>query len=1183
MTQIMHSASGTSTLRNHEQAKKDSDPSVQQRNASAPHVSAWVAASAGTGKTKVLTDRVFRLLLPREDGSAGTMPERILCLTFTKAGASEMRLRINERLGEWAVMNDKKLREALEDLFDYPPRENDLKAARRLFARVVDTPGGLKIMTIHSFCQSVLGRFPLEAGLPPHFQAMDEGIAASGLERARNIVLERASHRPDGVEGRALTRLATAQNDEQFMALLRALSSESHQIEYLMADGFDAFYARLCDVLGVDAGTDDIIQAATRDIALQADVMRACARALATGGKTDQERAQDMIQFLMLDENDRAPLFDIWTRQFLTAAGEPAKKLMSVKVANAHPDLYEAMLSEQLRIIAVIEKINAARMAERTGDLMVLGAAILHEYKLLKERAAALDFNDLINRTRDLLKRSDMAGWVLYKLDGGLDHILIDEAQDTNPEQWDIVEALIDDFFSGAGARDETRTVFTVGDEKQSIYSFQRAAPQKFVEKHDQFAHKVEQAGDIWRSILLRVSFRTVPAILDFVDETFSDPQARKGLGNVPPEHISHRHDHPGLVELWPLFRAQTPEKGDPLDLPLRTQNRNDAAALLAEHIARQIARWQESGMILPSTGRAFDPGDVMILVRRRSAFVTHMIRALKAHGIPVSGVDRMVLQDQIAVQDLMAAAGACLLPQDDLTLACLLKSPLVGWDDARLERVALSRKSGESLWDAVRAEGDDALLSWLDGLIEQAGRAHPYEFFSHLLHAPCPADKISGLHAISARLGEDALDPLDEFLNQALSFERDHIPALQDFILWQERGNSVIKRDQEESGGKVRIMTVHASKGLQAPIVILPDTIQSAQKGGGGGTSDHRLIWPDKTGLPVPLWSPKKDQDCALYSAAWNGVVERDDEEYRRLLYVAMTRAEDRLYIAGYQGSKDGTDTSWYYLVAHAFSRIARRGTRYEQEAFPAIEGLDFGDTPPILKRFRNEGGGCREAPVTKGAHEDAPDLNDPAYAWLHQAPGDEPTPPRPLIPSAAGAQDDEGADFEPAALSPLAARDMRRFLRGNLTHRLLQTLPDLPASARRQAGALYLARAGAETSEAIRAQILDEVMAILEHPDYAPLFGPDSRAEVPLTGLSGAQLVSGQVDRIYVGTDEVWIVDYKTNRPPPVRIDDVPAIYHRQLAGYRGVVEAVYPGKIIRTFLLWTDGPRLMEVSAP
>lgn len=1144
------------------------DPSRIQRQATQPDASVWVGASAGTGKTKVLTDRVLRLLLPQQN-SEGTRPERVLCLTYTKAAASEMGLRIARTLSRWATATHEDLADALYQLLGRPALSDEEDAARRLFARVIDTPGGLKIMTIHAFCGSVLGRFPLEAGLPPHFTQLQDGEAASLLAQARDEVLLRVQAQPETSEGRALNDLAAEQNDEQFSALLRGLTSERHQLKALLKkyESAEKFYESLCACLGTGPQeTEESVRlAGCADSGFASASLWECCTLLATGGKKDSERGLAMQAWLELDVHDRAARLDDWTCAFLTQKGEPLKNPLSKKLAEARPDLDQVMRAEAERLILLSGRIKACRAARLTRHLVLLGHAIAQTYEALKERRAALDFDDLIHRTRDLLRQPGIAGWVLYKLDGGLDHILIDEAQDTNPEQWDIVRALTGDFFAGESARGLARTLFVVGDEKQSIYSFQRAAPEQFAAQRDFYRAAVKGAGLGWADVALNVSFRSVSPVLRFVDAVFAEDAARKGLGDTQIRHESFREGHAGLVEIWPLFRVAAPEGREAWTPAVSVQTSRKAMVLLADHIAATVAEWFVRGERLHSQDRPVQAGDILVLVRRRSAFVAHLIRAFKKYKVPVSGIDRMVLSAQLAVQDLIALAQTALLPEDDLTLACVLKSPFIGYDDAMLEKLAFSREKGETLWSALRRSDDRGTLRWLDDRIARAGIDRPYEFFSAALNAPCPGDTVSGLHAISARLGDEALDPLSELLNQALAYEGRGTASLQLFLLDHHASETEIKREQEEAGGKVRIMTVHASKGLQAPIVFLPDTVLS----GSPEKSDKRLIWPDKSGLGVPLWSPRQADAPPAFSVAMARVRSREEEEYRRLLYVAMTRAEDRLYISGWEGRNRAREGSWYHLMRRAFGRLDDASA----EEFSGPDGLETEEEPHIMLRLENAQGAAVKAKPVPAAISETVDMA--FYPWALGPPAEEPDPPRPLTPS-------RPSGTAPAARSPLGeGADAYHFRRGLVTHRLLQILPDMDRSLWGEAARGFAAQAVHGLPASVQDDIVRETLAVLDHPDYAPLFGPGSQAEVPLTGFAGGRLVSGQIDRLYVTEDSVWIVDYKTNRPPPDTADGIPDSYRNQLKAYKTVLSAIYPALKVRTFLLWTDGARLMELA--
>jgi len=1136
------------------------DPNVLQRRASDPEASVWVGASAGSGKTKVLTDRVLRLML------AGTPPARILCLTFTKAAAAEMSIRINRTLGRWATLPDDALTDALYDLCGGMPAPETRTAARRLFARVVDCPGGMKIQTIHAFCQSLLRRFPIEAGLVPHFEVMDDRTAAGLLVEARDAVLH-AGRSDDETLGKALARLTAELNAEEFAALMAELAAERGRIARILHEhgGLHTTIAAVQEALGIPPGETEasILKEACADHALDLPTLREACRVLSGGTATDQERGIGIQQWLDAAES-RVTAFHAYVRLFLTAEGTPRKTLMTKKPATSFPHALNALEEEASRLVTLMERVKAAGVAASTTALLTLADALLTAYEARKRARALLDYEDLILFAHDLLKGEGRVPWVLFKLDGGLDHILIDEAQDTNPEQWQVVSAIAEEFFAGLGAREAqgvTRTVFAVGDEKQSIFSFQRADPAEFARMRRHFQARAEAAEKTWVPVDLDISFRSTAAVLQAVDAVFQRDTAKDGVAsetNPVIRHRAFRRGHAGLVELWPPVKpleAADPPAWAP---PVAREAADSPSARLASVIADTIRDWLARGEMLPARGRTIQPGDVMVLVRRRTGFVTELVRALKDRAVPVAGVDRMVLTEQLAVMDLMALADFLLLPEDDLTLATVLKGPLIGLTEDELFALAHGRRG--TLWRALlaKAEEDAAYRparAYLGELLARTDFVAPYELFAGILSSPCPADRRSGRRAVLRRLGPDAQDPLDEFLAVCLAFEKTEAPSMQRFLAWLAASEAEIKRELEQGGGSVRIMTVHGSKGLQAPIVFLPDTM-------GTPTQSPPILWPDGAAT-VPLFAPRRTQEDALCAEARARANRRRDQEYRRLLYVALTRAEDRLYVCGWQGRKEPGQGCWYRLVEEAMKDIA---APHDFDFTPLCpdgwsgEGWRLADVQTVLAR--DDGAALEQGGAV---HELPPWGTAPAPV--------EPEPSRPLTPSRP-----EGA--EPAVRSPLGEDDGARFKRGILVHRLLQTLPELRPDARAAACRHFLARPAHKLTPEQQDEIARETMAVLESPAFAALFAPGSRAEVPVVGVVNGRALSGQIDRLTVAGDTVWIVDYKTNRPPPRELSAVPTVYVRQMAAYRAALQAVYPGRTVRCVLLWTDGPFLMEL---
>ncbi|MGE5548313.1 MAG: double-strand break repair helicase AddA [Solirubrobacterales bacterium] len=1125
--------------------------SDRQRQAADPVASVWVAASAGTGKTKVLTDRVLALLL------AGTPPHKLLCLTFTKAAAAEMSNRIAARLAGWATAPDEALAKDLGRLLGVAPDAATLVGARRLFARVLDVPGGMRIETIHAFCQSLLRRFPLEAGLAPHFQVMDDRDAGELLEQAKEEVLVRAREQADPALALALSTVSGLVHETAFPELMADLARDRGRLARLLKreDGCEGAIRAARDRLGLAPGdtAEGILAAACADDAFDVAGCRAAMTALSSGSAAEAARAAKMAAWLA-DPAGRAASFAEWRSVFLTNEGTVRAKLCTKTVAAAFP-MAEATLSDEAeRLLRVVDRLKAARVAEATAALLTLGHALLAAYEARKAARALMDYDDLILAARALLAREGVAPWVLFKLDGGIDHVLIDEAQDTNPDQWAVVAALTEEFFAGRGARETVRTVFAVGDAKQSIYSFQRADPRAFEEMRRLFARHVPDAGQLWREVALNLSFRSTQAVLDAVNAVFAPGgPARDGVAAADQDiiHLASRQGHAGLVEVWPPVEPRAVDDPDPWKPPVERIRGDSPRTRLAGLIARRI-KAMVGHELLAAQGRPVRAGDVLVLVRRRGGFVEDLVRALKSLDVPVAGADRMVLAEQMAVMDLMALGRVLLLPEDDLTLATVLKGPLVGLCEDQLFRLAWDRGQA-SLWETLRARlglDPDFERAWLflSDLLAVADRLSPHGLFARIL------GPLGGKRRLLARLGADAEDPIDEFVSLTLAYERSHAPSLQGFLHWLEAGAVEIKRDLDQGGrDAVRIMTVHGSKGLQAPIVFLPDTLQVPTRG-------DRLLWLGEPEDEVLLWPPGAEANDAVCQAGRDAQKLAREREMRRLLYVAMTRAEDRLVVCGWQTRKAPPDGCWYNLVRWALAPIAGE----VEDSFLAAADETAG--AKVLRLACPQTAVVEEEPAREGLPPPAP-----LPEWVLRAPPGEPIPPRPLAPSRPDGE-------EPPVRSPLGpGDDGRRFLRGALIHRLLQTLPDLPPERRSAATMRFLQRSGSDFDVAERLKIAAEVTAVLDHPGFAPLFAPGSRAEVPVVGRIGDRAIAGQVDRLVVTDAEVLVVDYKTNRRPPAQ---VPELYVRQMAAYRLALACVYPRHRIRCALVWTDGPVLVEI---
>ena len=1088
---------------------------AQQRRAADPAASAWVDANAGSGKTKVLADRVLALLL------RGALPERILCLTYTRAAAAEMRIRIERDLAGWATASDEELAPALVRLGVEAPDADMRDRARRLFARVVDAPVGLRIDTIHAFCQSLLGRFPIEAGVSPWFQLADERDAQAMQAGARDAVLERGE---DGIDA-AAAEVADHLSEFNIRAFVAELLGNRSA---LGPQALAALEAAL------------VLPEARRRTKAEAKALREAAAILDSGTKTDKEHGGRLRDWAKADDPSDDDIEEV-RKVFYKSDGLPRDGIGTKRLAGRErlPGLLEAERGriEAMRSRGRIETtLNASRAA------LKLGEAVDRDYRGSKRRAGLLDYDDLIESALGLL-RTYSAAWVHYKLDRGIDHVLIDEAQDTSPPQWGLVEALTQEFFAGEGAGEAVRTLFAVGDPKQSIYRFQGADPAGFGRMRGEFEQRATGAGRRWEDVPLEVSFRAAPVLLEAVDMVFAGGNGLDlGLGGAAPTHKPSRSGAGGRVEIWPLETGEKGEPGDPFEPPAAYLREDAAETALADRVARRIDTWLRRGEPVAPGGRAMRAGDIMILLPRRSgrAFIPRVIAALKQAGVPVAGIDRMTLAEELAVMDLAAIGDFVLLPEDDLTLATVLKGPLFGFGDEALFELAHGRKG--ALWAALRGHPDrerfGPCFEALSALLGKADYIGVHAFFAGLLAE-------GGLRRkIAARLGEEAGDPIDEFLNAALDYERRHPPSLQGFLHWLRSGEAEVKRQLDQRGrDEVRVSTVHGAKGLEAPVAILPDTT-----GMRTARNDPHLLRDGD----LLLWPPSKGRDAIdpVSKRLLEAHREADKEERRRLLYVAMTRAADRLVICGWNNSgRELPDDCWYHAVRN---RLAER---------MAPEDDPDWEEPLLVMERRAEESDAEEPAADR---ESLP----PLPGWARR-----PAPPARLA-GPPGGGDDEAF----AVASPLRGRSAGRFRRGQAIHKLLELLPEVAPERRLEAALRFLA---AEPELAGRAEATArEAMAVLDDPAFRRVFGPGSRAEAPLVGRLGGEIVSARIDRLVLLPEETLIVDFKSGRAPPADPSGAPAGYLRQLARYVALLRQMRPGVPVRAALLWTDAPLLMPI---
>jgi ATP-dependent helicase/nuclease subunit A len=1131
-----------------------------QVRASDPAASAFVSANAGSGKTHVLVQRVIRLLLE------GVPPEKILCVTFTKAAAANMAERVFSTLGHWVTLDDRALDEAILAMGIAHPNARLRTTARKLFACALETPGGLKVQTIHALCTRLLQQFPFEAHVPARFAVLDDRDQNEMMERANLKVLLDASRDPDSATGKALNVAMASAADVTFKDVVReACLSRDHFMAWTKAaSSVDVAVAQLSAALGV--ATADRLEDIECEVVDGPNLPRSwwerAAAALSASSNADQKQARRLLDAKSTTDSAQV---DKYLSIFLTDAKSPRDTVVTNNFRKKNPDLGNRFDAEIMRLDPLIERRRAITIRDRTAALLHIATAVASHYRQEKAERGLLDYDDLIDKTLELLDRVS-SGWVHYKLDRGVDHVLIDEAQDTSPRQWDILTHIISEFTAGEGARDGVvRTIFAVGDEKQSIFSFQGADPHEFDARRRELHEKFTGAGLKFDPVNFIYSFRSGPAILQSVDYVFRDEAIYRSIHaeKTYPLHEALPDAGPGLIDLWELAEADDKKDIEGWRAPFDGVSVTSPEVKLARRIQAEIKSLVASGTL---TGRAGDRrplryGDILVLVRRRGNAFDAVIQALKHAEIPVAGADRLKLTEHIAIIDLMNLADALLLPQDDLALATALKSPLFGLDDDDLFKLAWRRRG--SLREALRlhAAGDEkfaAALKRLEACEQHAARETPFAFHAWLLGGDGARKRIL------RRLGLEANDALDEFLELALSYERKAPASLQGFMAWLRTADLEVKRDMEISRDEVRVMTVHGAKGLEAPVVFLVDTTSSPSD-----TQRLRLIHlpKDKTTHGVVVWAGKKADDPDVVAAARTAMLGETEAEYRRLLYVAMTRAADQLVVGGCMpGNMNNVrPLCWYDLIGKGLETSGLR-----------LETIETSDV--TVKRYTRPEDGAA-ATGQPGTPEATP-VDRPA--WLYEtiitaASGDDL-----LRPSDSA---DSGTRRFRAGDSPQTRAQALR--RGTLVHRLLQSLPEVAAERRRDAALNFLRRNAGDWTENEHEALATKVLGLIGDQQFAAVFADGSRAEVPIVGRlerpgGASMLVSGQIDRLVVADDEVLVVDFKTNQSPPTTAAKAPAAYIRQLALYRAVLARLYPQRAIRTALLWTEAPELMGISA-
>lgn len=1156
-----------------------------QMAAMRPQGSVQVAAAAGTGKTHVLTRRFLRLLL--EDGHL--RPSEILAVTYTKAGATEMRNRLTEILARWAVMPENELSKTLTEILERTPAANTLSRARALFTDVLDDPVGIRVLTVHSFCQSLLAQFPLEAGINAGFRIL-EGREAEALLQEK--VAQTYTHMADWTPDQSpywwafswmVTHLADASLQSEFKDYVE--NRRRYERLFQNGGGLEGVLADLAEALDIplpDAPPDKILaEVESRqlaDLENHRGFLKAFAEALAEDkGVVAQGNKDRLNSFLAAtsqeEKHERLPeLYAV----FETTKGAKRAKIVPAGVAKAWPGMPDEADGFYCVLEGHKETLNKYKTYFKTASYLVMAHEIGQRYAEAKHSQGMLDFEDLIRHSKNLLTGdAGKAAWVRFKMDGHIRHIMLDEAQDTDSDQWDIVRALIDDFFTGQGQHEGqnmegalNRTFFAVGDGKQAIYRFRGAERHVFEGMLPEISQMAAPAGHQVRFVDLNTSFRSSNVILDFVDSVFSTPENRHAIdGQTEPlKHEAFHLGAGGRVEILPPEPAQKPDRSTVYSwqLPLpdrRTDGEETPRMRLFNRLATRLKTLIEQQPFLATEGRFLVPSDIMVLCRT-SGHMELFLNALATTGVTASKTGDLELAQAPAVTDLMAVLRFLANPTDDLSLLHALRSPLFGLTNAELEQLRQRHASGRSptyfkTLCRMPDAGFAAMASTLKNLLNQVDLATPHQLLQKTLGTSQGRGNLLWRYtgATDSAAAETINQALDSFLDAALDYSSKEGTSLIGFLHWFDQGGLRIKIEAGANKNAVQVMTAHASKGLQAPVVVLPETGTSFYS---QSKTDHKLWRVDGETHQddLFLFGASEQHRTSLQSALMKAEKQRVFDDEMRLLYVALTRAQEHLIIAATAPAKED---NWYTLMTE---QIQADGENPAWQKHP--DGTLLYQEKHLFT----------DAPVKPDATPEPENEAPPLPAWVQTRPEAEHRAENILAGENPGENPGENR-----AAQLMEGETRQKYRRGLLLHRLLEVLPGLPDdNTRRQKGRNFLAYSGTDFCSEKREQLLADALAVIaSHPE---LFGEGYRPEATLAmaDKQGRRL-KGRVDCLRLTPDTVYITDYKTDVTPP---ETVPAAYRKQLQAYAAMARSIWPDRAVKTAILWTTPtpPRLDRV---
>ena len=1129
------------------------DNSLQnQKIASNPNYSVWVSASAGTGKTTVLVNRLLRLFLNDVE------PSKVLCLTYTNAGAIEMQNRIYKKARDWATISDDDLIKELKNLSDTPENNTDIDnlflKARKLFSKLIDNPVPLKIYTIHAFCQSILKRFPIEAGITPHFKIIEDSEVKTLLNEAyqkfvhtlkndKNIdyidVFESFNYLMNNTSESEFDNLIETIIDgrEHFFELCLKYKTKAKILETLKNKIFKNFS------YPIESFIDDtmLFKANVLDHIPSGFIDKLKQILSVDDGKKSIARLNLIGSFLA--ENDTEKKFDIYKHIFLNSDDSiPANGILNKKSIMADMKFPDNVSRETIRIREAVEFINSVEIFKTTSSVLDIGLTLNDIYEKLKKKRGVMDFTDLITTVKKLFARDSISSWILYKLDGGISHVLIDEAQDTSPIQWEIVDKLTSEFFTTGSDKKNVKSLFSVGDRKQSIFSFQGANIKLFEKYKNYFKERIEFENYPFYDLPLNRSFRSCENILNTVDDVIKNSSGVL-LPNEDITHIPNRKDSSGLVEVLPLVKRIEDKTSKCFKPPVENINVFNTEVEMANVLATKIRYLLDNEYISDPKKdsddtkkfiRKIEPKDIMILVKKRN-LADSITKALLAKNIPLAGRDKLSLSDNIAVEDLISLLKFVLFNYDDLSLAEVLKSPLYNLTDDDLFDLCFNRKD-ETLFSRLsESEKYKDITNDLKYLIDFSKTALPFEFFDYVLKVQNKRKNFI------SRLGVEVVDVLNGFLSQCLSYDNLKLgKSLSDFYEWFSLNDVEIKRNMEQVNNTVRIMTVHSSKGLEAPVVFLYNANEVLS------SSRDRILWSED----FPMYKTSNFKTSGkIFSDMLDTENTANQEEFYRLLYVAMTRARDRLYVIGSENNSKNART-WYSCIKE--SLLSNPKHRIEKNTNINFAPDVFTDDDFVILGENDTGEISKTETVISKNFETLPE-------FFNEKVDDIPPYNIDIVPTSPLSQNDENNTEN--ALS-----------RGTIIHKLLEYISKFNGDDIEKFIDFYLSKTKIEDKDFIK----NNILKLYNNSEYNFIFKNKNLSETEIITSENNISKILRVDKIVFNNDEIWIIDYKTDK----QTESVPSAYKKQLDKYKTAIAKIYPDKKIHTAILWINDLKLSEI---